>query len=132
MLVTVPNLVSVAVEPAIFFLGDAWRRRALVLGGGVAFAAALGTAAAAPSLAVLLVAFAVLYPASGAFVSLSQATLMDAAPAERERNMTRWTIAGSVGAVAGLGVLAASLFVGGGWRETFAVFALLALALVVL
>ena len=43
---------------------------------------------------MLLVAFALLYPASGAFVSLSQASLMDLEPERREHNMARWTVAG--------------------------------------
>ena len=43
-----------------------------MLGGGLAFAAALMLAAVAPSFWVLLAAFALLYPASGAFVSLSR------------------------------------------------------------
>ena len=116
MLLAVPTAVAVAVEPAIFFLADAGRRRALVLAGGLAFAAALATAAVAPSFAVLLVAFTALHPASGAFVSLSQATLMDVAPAERERNLTRWTIAGSAGALAGPAAIGAAVAAGLGWR----------------
>jgi FSR family fosmidomycin resistance protein-like MFS transporter len=109
-----------------------WRRRALVLGGGTCFAGALALAAGAPSFLVLLLAFATLYPASGAFVSLSQATLMDLQPERREHNMARWTFAGAVGAVAGPLLLAALVLVGLGWRELFAAFAMFALALVVL
>jgi len=41
------------------------------------------------------------YPASKAFVGLSQATLMDSGPNRHEQNMTRWTFAGSLGVVAG-------------------------------
>jgi FSR family fosmidomycin resistance protein-like MFS transporter len=50
-------------------------------------------------------------------VSLSQATLMDVDPDGRERNMARWTLAGSVGVVAGPLLLAGSVALGGGWRE---------------
>jgi predicted MFS family arabinose efflux permease len=53
------------------------------------------------SFELLLLAFVLMYPASGAFVSLSQASLMDLAPDRREANMVRWTIAGAVGALAG-------------------------------
>ena len=63
----------------------------LVLGGGLCFALALALAAVAPSFWTLLVAFSLLYPASGAFVSLSQAALMDLEPDRREHNMARWT-----------------------------------------
>ena len=107
-----------------------WRRRVLVLGGGLVFAAALALAAVAPSFWVLLVAFALLYPASGAFVSLSQAALMDLQPERREHNMARWTFAGAVGAVLGPLLLAGFAFAGLDWRALFAGFAVLALALV--
>jgi MFS transporter, FSR family, fosmidomycin resistance protein len=104
----------------------------LVLGGGLCFSGALALAAGAPSFWVLLLAFAALYPASGAFVSLSQASLMDLEPERREQNMARWTFAGAIGAVAGPLLLAAFASAGLGWRGLFLAFALLALALVVL
>jgi MFS transporter, FSR family, fosmidomycin resistance protein len=78
---------------------------------------------------LLLVAFCTLFPASGAFVSLSQATLMDVDPGGREGNMARWTLAGSVGVVAGPLLVSASVALGGGWREPFAGLALVTLAL---
>ena len=130
LLFAVPDLVAAVVEPAVFVLGDVWRRRVLVLGGGIAFAAALALIAGSTTFAMLLVGFALLFPASGAFVSLSQATLMDADPGERERNMTRWTIAGSIGALAGPFLLAGVVFAGGGWRGTYALLAVGALAAV--
>ena len=109
-----------------------WSRRALVVGGGLCFALALGIAAGAPSFWLLLVAFSLLYPASGAFVSLSQAALMDLEPNRREHNMARWTFVGGVGVVIGPLALAAFTLVGLGWRELFAGFAIVALALVLL
>ena len=102
-----------------------------MLGGGLCFAAALAFAAGAPSVWVLLIAFSLLYPASGAFVSLSQAALMDLEPERREHNMVRWTFAGAIGVVAGPLLLAGFVWVGLGWRELFAGFAVVALALVV-
>ena len=119
MLLAVPGFVSLAVEPALGFVAVTWRRRALVLGGGLVFAGALVLAAAAPSAWVLLVAFALLYPASGAFVSLSQASLMDLEPTRREHNMARWTVAGSVGAIVGPLLVAAAAWAGLGWRGLF-------------
>jgi FSR family fosmidomycin resistance protein-like MFS transporter len=109
-----------------------WRRRALVVGGGLCFAGGLAVAAGAPSFWVLVVGFAVLYPASGAFVSLSQAALMDLEPARREENMARWTFAGALGAVCGPLLLAACVWAGLGWRGLFVVFALAALPLALL
>ncbi len=83
---------------------------------------------AVSSFAGLVLALALLYPASGAFVSLSQAALIDAAPAEQERNMLRWTVAGSIGVLAGPLLIAAGL----PWRLVIAAFALLTLPLVLL
>jgi FSR family fosmidomycin resistance protein-like MFS transporter len=72
----------------------------------------------------------VLYPASGAFVSLSQATLMDVEPAGRDLAMNRWTIAGGIGVLAGPAVVAASIGAGLGWRIPFVAMALLSACLV--
>jgi MFS transporter, FSR family, fosmidomycin resistance protein len=132
LLLAVPSLVSLVVEPVLGVVAVTWRRRLLVLAGGGSFAAALALAAGAPTFWLLLVAFSVLYPASGAFVSLSQASLMDLEPERRELNMARWTFAGGVGAVAGPLLLAAFVWMGLGWRALFAAFAVLALALVLL
>ena len=132
LLLSVPNLVSLVVEPVLGVAAVTWRRRALVLGGGLSFALALGLAAGAPSFWLLLVAFSLLYPASGAFVSLSQAALMDLEPDRREHNMARWTFAGGVGVVIGPLALAGFVLVGLGWRELFVGFAVVAIALVLL
>jgi len=116
-------------EPLLGLVATVWRRRALVLGGGLVFAGSLVLAAAAQSAWMLLVAFALLYPASSAFVSLSQASLMDLEPAARERNMARWTVAGAVGAVGGPVLLGTAIWAGLGWRGLLGGFALLTLAL---
>jgi FSR family fosmidomycin resistance protein-like MFS transporter len=122
----VPGLVALVVEPAIGILGDRGLRRRLVLWGGVAFSATLVAFALAPTFAVLLVASMAMYPASGAFVSLSQATLMDADPANRERNMARWTLAGSVGVATGPLLVATGV----SWRAIFLVYAVAGVVLV--
>lgn len=107
---------------------DSPRRARLVIGGGVLFTAALGAVAVAPAFGWLLLAFAVLYPASGAFVALSQADLMDSAPARREQNMARWTLAGSIGGLAGPALLAVAVLGGFGWRGAYAACAFVAAA----
>ena len=93
------------------------------------FAVALLLTALSQSFLSLLLSFVILYPASGAFVSLSQATLMDSEPSRREHNMARWTFAGSLGVVAGPLALSAAVALAFGWRGLFLFFAALALAL---
>ena len=100
-----------------------------MVGGGLCFALALALAARAPSFWLLLAAFCLLYPASGAFVSLSQAALMDLEPDRREHNMARWTFAGGVGVVLGPLALACFALAGLGWRELFVGFAAVAVVL---
>jgi FSR family fosmidomycin resistance protein-like MFS transporter len=130
LLLGVPGIASSIVEPFLGVLGDVWRRRALVLGGGIAFAVALLLTAVSHSSLVLLASFVLLYPASGAFVTLSQATLMDVDPARHEQSMAQWTLAGTLGVVTGPLALGAATVLGVGWRGPFLLFASLALILV--
>ena len=126
VLLTVPDVVASLVEPV---LALARNRRRLVVAGGVAFAASLAVTSAAPGFLSLLVASVLLHPASGAFVSLSQAALVDLEPDAHERAMARWTLAGSVGVVVGPLLLAAALTAGVGWRGAFVGLAVLGFAL---
>jgi FSR family fosmidomycin resistance protein-like MFS transporter len=127
LLLGLPSLVSSIVEPFLGVLGDVWKRRVLILGGGVMFVLALLLTAASGTFSLLLLSFALFYPASGAFVSLSQAALMDTDPARHEHNMARWTFAGSLGVVMGPLALGAAAMLRLGWRDLFAVFSGLAL-----
>jgi predicted MFS family arabinose efflux permease len=129
LLESVPLLLGSLLElPLGILAGHGRRRRVAVLLGGVVFILSLAGAAAARSFAGLLVAFVVFFPASGAFVSLTQSGLMDADPARREQHMARWGLAGSVGSVAGPALLIAVLAAGGGWRSAYLVLALVAAA----
>jgi FSR family fosmidomycin resistance protein-like MFS transporter len=132
LLLGLPNLIGNLIELVIGILGDVWKRRVLILGGGVAFALALLLTALSQNFLVLLVSFILFYPASGAFVSLSQATLMDSTPDRHEQNMARWTFAGSVGVVVGPLALGAAVALGLGWRGLYLVFAGLTLVLLVI
>jgi len=122
----VPALAAAVVEPLLGLAADRGRRRAIVLGGGTAFAAALILLAAAPGFGLLLVGCALLYPASGGFVALAQASLVDATPGRSERSLALWTLVGSAGAIAG------PFLVGFGvsWRVAFAALAGVAIVLV--
>ncbi len=125
-----PNLISVLIEPVLLLLGDTALRKRLVLWGGLAVAGSLLLAAGAFNFPVLLLSAFIAYPASGAFISLAQATLMDLNPGREEHSMARWTAAGSLGNLLGPLLLAAFLALGLGWRAAFLVLAVLALGLV--
>ncbi|HSR23622.1 MAG TPA: MFS transporter [Candidatus Eisenbacteria bacterium] len=129
-LLAVPGVLAAVVEPVLGLLSDSGRRRLLVVAGGLVFAAGLGVIALASGLGCLMAGLIVIYPASGAFVALSQASLMDLEPERHEVNMARWTLAGSVGAVLGPLLLTAALTAGFGWRWVFFALALLMLPLV--
>jgi len=58
-------------------------------------------------------------PASGVFVNLAQASLMDDAPTRRENRMALWTFSGSAAVVVGPLLLTAAIALGSGWRPVF-------------
>jgi FSR family fosmidomycin resistance protein-like MFS transporter len=122
ILLSLPAIFGSALEPLLGLLADAWNRRAIVRAGGVAFFVGLGLIASSSGFLALLLALMVINPASGAFVALSQAVLMDTDPVRREQNMARWVLAGSLGVVAGPLVLVAAGWLGLGWRAAFASF----------
>jgi FSR family fosmidomycin resistance protein-like MFS transporter len=130
LLLSVPGVVANCIEPFLGILGDVWKRRVIILGGGIFFALACLLTAASRNFLFLLIAFIVLFPASGAFVSLSQATLMDSDPTRHEHNMARWTFAGSLGVFGGPLLLGGVAFLGFGWRGVFFALAILTALLV--
>jgi FSR family fosmidomycin resistance protein-like MFS transporter len=119
VILSVPGIVGNLVEPVFGILGDVWRRRVLVLSGGVVFAAASMLVGLSQSFTALLLATILFNPASGAFVGLSQAALMDAESAHREQNMARWSLSGSLGNAVGPVFLSAALWLGLSWRWLF-------------
>jgi MFS transporter, FSR family, fosmidomycin resistance protein len=127
----IPGLVGSALDPLIGVVGDTPRRGALMLAGGVAFAFSTALMSAAVGFWTLLAALVIGNPATGAFISLAQATLMDHAPEQRERNMARWTLVGSFGYVGGPILLIAALWLGLGWRGVIAALAAASLVLAV-
>jgi len=119
LLLGLPNLLSSVIEPVLGILADTWKRWVLVVGGGLCFAVAAFLTGLSPNFALLILSFLLFYPASGAFVSLSQATLMDLDPERHEQLMARWTLAGSIGVVGGPLLLGAAALVGVNWRGVF-------------
>ena len=125
ILLSIPGMIASIIEPFLGILGDVWKRRALILGGGVFFALALLFTSVSLTFAFLLFSTILFNPASGAFVSLSQATLMDSAPQRHEQNMARWTFSGSIGVVLGPLLLGGLVLIGFGWRSAFLLLAVL-------
>jgi MFS transporter, FSR family, fosmidomycin resistance protein len=134
LLLGVPALIGNLIEPATMILADvrAERRRTLVLAGGLGFAAATLLIGLSPGFAMLMLALVLINPASGLFVGLSQAVLMDAEPERRELNMARWALAGSLGNCIGPLVLAAAIGLSLSWRWVFAAISLLTIAALLL
>jgi MFS transporter, FSR family, fosmidomycin resistance protein len=131
LLFSFPGYMSLLIEPILGILADVWKRRVLILGGGVIFAISLVLTSAAQTFYVLLFTFIIFAPASGAFVSLAQSTWMDADPGRRDHNMARWTLAGSIGVVLGPLALGAALTIGLGWRGLQLVLAALTIVAVI-
>jgi MFS transporter, FSR family, fosmidomycin resistance protein len=130
LVLSIPGMISNLVEPFLGLLGDIWRRRILILSGGIMFAAACVLTALSHNFVYLLVSFIVMNPSSGAFVSLSQASLMDTDASRHEHNMARWTFAGSLGVVLGPIILGAAAIIGLSWRPLFVLIAGITLFLV--
>lgn len=119
LLLGVPGLIASFIEPVFGILADNGKRRRLILLGGVFFAVTTLLTGLSYSFPVLMLAFILFYPSSGAFVSLSQAALMDHDPTRHDQNMARWTFAGSLGVVIGALSLGLATTVGLGWRGLF-------------
>jgi MFS transporter, FSR family, fosmidomycin resistance protein len=132
ILLGLPGIIGTLIEPLIMLLGDSPLRKRLVIGGGLAVAAAVTLLAGARTFPAALLAFTIAFPASGAFVTLSQATLMDLNPGRQPHMMARWTVFGSIGNLLGPLVVAAAFALGLGWRRNYIGLAILALALTAL
>lgn len=132
LVMTLPNVIANMIEPILGIWGDIGPRRPLILAGGIGFAIALCLIALSPSYCWFLAGFILLSPASGSFVNLCQATLMDLDPARHEQSMARWVLAGSIGMVLGPGVLAGAVALNSGWRGAFLLLAALMGVLLVL
>ncbi len=131
LLLSVPGIIAALIEPVLGILGDVWRRRVLILGGGIGFGAACFLIAISHSFIPLMLASILFFPSSGAFVSLSQSTLMDHDPTRHQHNMARWTFAGSAGVVCGslvLGVVVAAV-PDAGWRAVLMLAAVMTVVL---
>ncbi len=119
LLFTLPGLIGVLGEPFIGLLGDTRHRRALVLGGIIATAIGLTFIAGAQQYLPLLLAQSIMYVASGAYVNLSQATLIDRNPRRAENTMARWVLMGAIGVTIAPMFITVVLSAEGSWRAVY-------------
>ncbi|HEX6999442.1 MAG TPA: MFS transporter [Gammaproteobacteria bacterium] len=126
VVLSLPLLLSWLVEPPLLLAAKRVGRRRMAAAGFAVMALGNLAAAAAGSAWQLALSLACAAAAGGVALSLVETALMDAAPAERERWMTRWTIGGALGDLAAPGVLALAAFAGVGWRGAFVAAAVLA------
>src|SRR4030042_3479097 len=132
ILLGLPGIINTFIEPVLMLLGDTRYRKHIMLGGGIVIILSLVAIASAHNFYLMLLGMAIGYPASGAFVSLSQATLIDLNPGREPQMMARWTVAGSGANLIGPLFLAGGFALGFGWRWAFWGMAGLCLILVVL
>ncbi|MEN9563176.1 MAG: hypothetical protein RIR73_1420 [Chloroflexota bacterium] len=132
LLLSLPGILAAFIEPFIGILGDVWRRRLLIIGGGILFTVSLFMTSISHSFLFLLFSIILFNPSSGALVNLSQANLMDSAPERHEQNMARWTFAGSLGVLTGPLLLGLFVYLGLGWRGTYALLTAISAACVLI
>lgn len=124
---TLPILLSLVIEPLFGLFADSGKRHQLIVGGGIAFGFGLIVQGVAPTFTLFMVGAALQAPASGVFVNLAQASLVDDAPQRRENRMALWTLSGSLAVVIGPLMLTAVVALGAGWRPFFICAGLLAI-----
>ena len=129
LLFTIPMIFAAFIEPVLGLFADGKHRRTMILTGGIGFIICLLLVASSNSFLMLMFAFCLFNPSSGAFVSISQAALMDIDPARHEQNMARWTLAGAIGVFAGPLLLGAVMGTTGNWRHAYLIVAALGIVL---
>lgn len=106
LLFTFGALSSLLFEPPINLLSDHLHKRIPLLAALLVLVGGYLLAGFATSYLLLALALVTLYPAIGTALGLAQAVLIDTAPQQSERTMTRWTL------LAGIGDLLSPLTVG--------------------
>ncbi len=128
LLFTVGTFSSLLLEPLINLLSDRGSKRWPVLGGMLCLVAGFALAGTVHSYLALLAIFVVLFPAIGAAVGLSQATLIDMHPHAAGRVMARWTLFSAVGDLLAPLTVTAVVAAGRGWGALCAIAATVWLA----
>jgi MFS family permease len=123
VIMLVPGLVGLCLEPPLFLLADRWPRRWFITGGFAGMVASMVLAALAPGPITFAIAISLYGIASGAAVGLAQATLVDANPTRRAAVVTRWTLLAALGDGAAPALLVLVGALGLTWRAGYLVLA---------
>ncbi|HEV2583560.1 MAG TPA: MFS transporter, partial [Ktedonobacteraceae bacterium] len=134
LIFSVAALAGMVFDPVINLLSDRGSKRWWILGGLCGLVIADILAGSIATFPVLLVAWALGYTSGGAAIGLSQAALIDGAPGESTRTMTRWTMVSGVGDLLSPLAVTTILAAGLGWTGLCLISAglWLAVALVIL
>ncbi len=125
VLLLVPGLLGMLLEPPLFLLADRLPRHWFIAGGTAVMAVGFALCAAAPAAWWLALALALTYVANGVAVNLAQASLVDLRPERRASTMARWSLLGLLGDLGTPALLVALAWLGLGWRAAFALMAAL-------
>jgi MFS family permease len=88
---------AMLLEPLINILSDRHSKRWWILGGLLCLILSFVVAGLTSNYGILLLVFALYYPAIGTAVGLAEATLIDRDPEGSTATMTRWTLLSSLG-----------------------------------
>jgi MFS family permease len=97
LLFAVGSVSAMILEPFINILSDRHSKRWWILGGLLCLILSFVVAALTSNYGILLLVFALYYPAIGTAIGLAESTLIDRDPESSTATMTRWTLLASVG-----------------------------------
>jgi MFS family permease len=117
LLFSTAALSGMLIEPFINLLSDNRPKKTWILCGLLLLAASYAFIGIVTSYPLLLLAFAISYPSGGAAIDLAQAVLIDAAPNNSPRTMTRWTLLSSIGDFLSPLVVSTSVAFHLGWTQ---------------
>jgi Na+/melibiose symporter-like transporter len=117
LLFAVGSCSAMVLEPIINVLSDHHAKRWWILGGLLCLILSFVLAASTASYGILLLVFALYYPAVGTAIGLAEATLIDADPGSSMATMTRWTLLSSIGDVLAPLLISGLVGLHQGWSE---------------
>lgn len=97
LLFTAAALSGTLLEPLITLCSNYTAKKPWIITGLLILTLAYSVIGYATNYLLLIVAFMVAWPAGGMAIGLAQAAMIDAAPDQSARTMTRWTLLSSIG-----------------------------------